>query len=199
MGIHASIMGIGGSGPIPPTIATTYTTQDGNAVPSSNVLLVKAFDSTENNDNGIATKGGVAAGDPPGTGATNELDIYLTNRYSGSVTTTDDTPTQVLILSIPLYPAVYNFVGTMNLFDVTNVLGSVINYSYSFRTTDVLGLPGVPVQLNPFDQNIQEDPGTGGTFVFNINGAGQTFAISVTGVAATTMKWKFTGTFTVVS
>jgi len=190
MGIYASVLS-SSSGSLPPTVATQYNTQDGNASPSANILIINGIDSTENNSNGIITKGGIA-----GTGTVNEVDVVLTNRYSATLTTTDDTQTELVSVPIPLSPAVYNFIGTVSFFDVTNSLGSVVNYSFAFRTTPALG---ATVQLTPLDQTTQEDAAIGGIVEFQSIGASQIFHILVTGPAATTFKWQVTGTYTVVS
>ena len=44
-----------------PLVATSYTTDDGTAVPQANILNVTAIDSNTNNDNGIQTAGGAAS------------------------------------------------------------------------------------------------------------------------------------------
>lgn len=75
-------------GPIPPNIPTQFNTQNGNAVPSANILIVNGFDSIENNNNGIITKGGVV-----GTGTSNEVDVVLTNRIVITASTANATPT----------------------------------------------------------------------------------------------------------
>lgn len=108
-------------GPIPPVIPTEFDTQDGNAVPAANILIIDAFDNRENNNNGIETKGGVAAGDPPGTGAPNEVSIYLTNRLQGTITTTGlqtlpfitFTPTVIGTYAIEVRVAAYNTTASL--------------------------------------------------------------------------------------
>lgn len=76
--------GGGGGSPV-----QTVSTPDGTATPISNDILIDAFDSIDNFDNGITTKAGLDAGDPPndGNGAANEVSIYLTNRATGTNTT----------------------------------------------------------------------------------------------------------------
>lgn len=81
-------------GPIPPIIPTQFNTQNGNAVPAANILLVNGFDSIENNNNGIITKGGVV-----GTGLSNEVDVVITNRIVVTTTTANATPITSNILT----------------------------------------------------------------------------------------------------
>lgn len=111
------------SGPIPPIIPTEFDTQDGNAVPDNNILLVYAYDTSENNDNGIETKGGIAGGDPPGTGATNEVDIYLTNRLTGTVTTVGAT-TSPIVTFTPSVIGTYAIECRIAAYNTTGSLGA---------------------------------------------------------------------------
>ncbi len=109
------------SGPIPPIIPTEFETQDGTAVPSANVLIIDAFESTENNINGITSKGGAAAGNPPGSGLTNEVSLYFTNRITGTATTTDGTtPVNVFIFPLGATPGTYVFTSKLTVFNITD-------------------------------------------------------------------------------
>ena len=179
------------SSPQPPQAAEQFNTQDGNSIPLANIEIINGFQSSENNLNGIITKGGVA-----GTGTQNEVDIVLTNRYSATLTTTNATPTLLVSVPTPLFPAVYNFTGTVSGYDVTGNLGAVLGYSFSFRTT---AGPGISVPLAPDILNVQEDATFTGTILITQSGTSQLFQITVTGVTGHTIDWLVVGTYTVIN
>lgn len=179
-------------------------TQSGNATPIANIILFNAYDTTENNLYGIETKGNTNGGNPPGTGAGNETDVYLTNRFhsqtspgvAGSVTTTDATPTTIATCPMPLFPAVYQFIVNLVAYDVTDNSGGSVVGTVSFLTNG-----GPPDVLGPDDFIIQQS--SGGTFpaatAVTLQGTATTFNVIVRGVAATTIRWLCHGTYTVVS
>jgi len=187
-GMNNSSGGGGGSS------ITEIDTQLGNATPIAGVILLKGFDSTEDNAFGITTKGNTNGGNPPGTGASNETDVYLTNRFHGSVTTSNATPTIVATCPMNIYPAVYQFIVYLCVYDATNNLGGSSVSTVSFRT--VVG-PGIPVDLPSDDFIIESDLAFTGSV--SISGTSTAMNVVVTGVAATTMRWKCYGTYEVVS
>ncbi len=180
------------AGNLPPTVPTSFLTQDGTAVPALNQLIINAYDTTENNANGIETKGGVNAGDPPGTGATNEVDVYLTNRFSGSVITTDATPTIICICPAALFPAVYSYVVTTAILNITDSLGASQTATVAFRKTSA----ATAVVLNTTDFLTLEDPAIVAGIDYTQTNA---LTVRVTGVAGKTIHWTTVGTYIVAS
>ncbi len=166
------------SGPVPPSVATSYETQDGTAVPLANVLIIHAIDSTENNINGIISKGGVA-----GTGTQNEVDIVLTNRATGAVSTTDATPTTIITFSLGASPGVYTFVGTISGFNSTVASGGSYQFVAGARTTGVAGTL-IASQIS----DIFEEAGMSASDI-SVSVSGNDFLVTVTGIAATNISW----------
>lgn len=179
------------SGSLPPSVPTEFDTQLGNAVPAANILIVNGFDSTENNVNGIITKGGVV-----GTGTANEVDVIITNRLQGTVTTANATPTTVISFPLGATPGLYTFDVQIAGYDTTDAEGVGYFISGSVRTTGaaavVIGTPdkvvneeASPVDLTPCDANL----------TVSANNA----LIQVTGIAAKNIDWNCVATYVFVS
>jgi hypothetical protein len=175
----------------PPAVATQYNTQDGNAVPSANILIINAYDTTENNANGIETKGGVAGGNPPGGGAANEVDVYLTNRFRQTTTTSDDATSTVTILS--------GLAAGTYVLDIM-VAGYATDGGPAGNGYTIVGAvrsTGAAATLIPNQQkdSFEETVGANAVLDVSLN----TIIVTVTGVAAFDFDWNITGTYILVS
>lgn len=179
------------SAPPPPAVPTDFQTQDGTAVPVANVLLVNAYDSTENNDNGIVTKGGTAAGDPPGTGASNEMDVYLTNRITGSASTVG-LATSTIITFTPTVIGTYSFEFRIAAYNTTSLLGSGASVFGAIR------FDGVNTNICDLFDEINNDEGAMSGTDIAVVASGADMLLQATGYAAVTINWGAVGIYTFI-
>ena len=174
------------TGPVPPAVATSYVTQNGTAVPAANILIVNGFDSTENNNNGIITKGGVA-----GTGTANEVDIVITNRIQSNATTSGSvtspiitfTPTTLGTYAIECRIAAYN--STSSFGDGYSVFGTA-------------RFDGVNSNLCATPDKITNEEGAMSSANVTMTVSGANILINAVGYAAQTINWSAVALYTFV-
>lgn len=171
------------SGPVPPSVATSYVTDDGTAIPAANILNVLGIDSTENNDNGILTRA------TPNLG--NTLDVVITNRATGSVTTTNATPTTLISFAMAT-AGTYAFDINISNFNTTDTLGSTFAIFVGMRSTGAAA-----TELNLEDKVINQEAGNTGCDI-TITTAGNALVIQATGLAGKTINWNAVGTYVFV-
>jgi hypothetical protein len=173
-------------GPIPPDIPTQFNTQNGNAVPAANILIVNGFDSTENNDNGIITKGGVV-----GTGTSNEVDVVITNRIQGT-TTTAGAATAAIVTFTPSVVGTYAIEARVAAYNTTATLGA----GYSVFGT--IRFDGANANLCGTPDKIVNEEGAMSSAHCTMTVSGGSVLINGVGYAAQTINWSAVGLYTFV-
>lgn len=176
------------AGPVPPTVPTSFVTQNGTAVPAANILIVNAFDSSENNANGIITKGGVA-----GTGTANEVDVVITNRLQGTGSTVGASTTTLVTFPLGATPGAYNVEAKFIGFEPTTPASTGYTVWGTIRTTGAAGaLDGVP------DETFVEHVALITSDV-NFVISGNDLLLQVVGVVGLTISWNVVATYTFIS
>lgn len=168
------------AGPVPPTVPTSFVTDiNSPAVPAANILNEIGGSVTTNNNNGIQTDG---------SSGSNTLTIQLTNRITGSLTTTDATPTAIATFSLGATPGVFTFDIQIACFNTTAINGDGYFISGSARTDGVTAtLCGTP------DKIINEE--VVDTADANMVVSGNNVVIQATGIAANTHHWRTVATY----
>lgn len=176
------------SGPTPPNVPTSFVTQNGTAVPASNVLIVNGVFSTENNSNGIISKGGVA-----GTGTANEVDIVLTNRLQGTSATTGATTTPIITFSLGTTPATFVIDANIAAFNASTPAGAGYSLFGTVRTNGTTAfLVGTPDKINNEDAAMVP-------CASDITVSGNNVIISGTGATGLSIDWLAVATYVTVS
>lgn len=117
-------------------IASSYVTDNGTAVPVAGVLNILGIDVTTNNLNGIETAGGIV-----GTGSSDTVEVQLTNRITGTATTTDGTtPVNVFTFPMGSTPGTYLFRNYISVYNLTDSLSASYSSFASVRTTGAAGV-----------------------------------------------------------
>lgn len=172
------------SGPVPPVVPTSFVTQNGIAVPAANILIVNGFDSTENNANGIITKGGVV-----GTGTSNEVDVVITNRIQGTNQTVGAT-TSAIITFTPTVIGTYAIECRVCAYNTTSTLGA----GYSIFGT--ARFDGVNSNLCGTPDKIINEEGAMSSSNCTMTVSGANILINGIGYAAQTINWSAVGLYT---
>lgn len=173
-------------GPIPPVIPTSFVTQNGTAVPAANILIVNGFDSTENNDNGIIAKGGVV-----GTGTANEVDLVITNRITGTVTTVGAVTSAIITFPLTVI-GTYAIECRVAGFNTTASLGA----GYSVFGT--VRFDGVNANLVGTPDKITNEEGAMSAANVTMTISGANVLVNAVGYAAQTINWSAVGLYTFV-
>jgi len=172
---------MGGGGPIPPTVPTSFVTDDGTAIPALNILNIEGIDSTENNANGILTRAN--------PNASNNLEIIISNRIQGT-TSTVGAVTSPIITFTPTVIGTYAIEIRVSAYNTTSTLGA----GYSIFGT--ARFDGANSNLCGTADKIVNEEGamSSANCTFTVSGAD--ILINGVGYAAQTINWSAVGLYT---
>jgi len=163
------------SGPVPPAVPTSFVTDvNSPSVPVANIENVIGGVTNANTTAGIRTDGSSGG---------NTLTVQLTNTQNDTVTTTDATPTVLSTFTMPAVPAVQNYEYKISAFNATDSLGAIYLIIAGARTSGVAAS-----SLNTADITTIEE-GAMSACVVSFGVAGNTVTVTVTGIAAKTIRW----------
>jgi hypothetical protein len=178
------------NGPSPGDVATSFTTDNGTAVPASNTLDVRGVDVTDNNNNGIQIEGGLLE-----TGAGNRFQVQLTNRLQGTATSTNGASVDLITFSLGATSAVFRFqFETVGRSTAGVLVGNGVGYTvFGSARTD-----GVTASIigTPF-QDVDEDAGLIGASI-SLAVSGNNVILRTTGIAGETISYNAVGNYVVI-
>lgn len=163
------------AGPVPPEVPTSFVTDNGTAIPVANVLNVLGRDVNTNNDNGIQTTADPNGGD--------NLYVELTNRNTGTVTTTDATPTTLMSVSLGATPGVFIAEGNLLGYNTTDLAGGAYTFTGAAVTTGAAATEISVEEKDVFEQAAMAAAD------FDISVSGNNIVVTVTGIAGKTINW----------
>ncbi len=175
--------GGGGGSPI-----QTITGDTGGPVPpTANNINIVGGSSSSDNDLGITVEGNAG---------TSTETVTLTNRISGSATTTD-AATTITLVSFPLgaTPGTYNWNFKVSAYNLDDSLSAVYNVDLGARTTGaVASFSGIA------DSFVDEEGSMSGVIVdFSVIIVANTLTIRLNGLLGKTINWKALGDYIFVS
>jgi hypothetical protein len=162
------------SGNLPPNVPTQFTADDATvAVPAANNINLFSDDTTANNVNGIRS-----------TASGSTLTYQLTNRVTGTATTTDGTtPQTIYSFALGATPGTYLFRTYVSAFDTTNNLSA--GYA-SYRVVRTTGAAATAVGTTTAFTT-EEGALSGANVVNDVSGNNAT--LTATGIDGATIHW----------
>ncbi len=168
------------SGPVPPSVATTYVTDvNSPAIPALNILNVLGNDTTANNDNGIRTDG---------SSGSNTLTVQLTNRLQGSGSTIGATTADIVTFT-PTVVGTYKLKFETAAYNTTSTLGA------GYDVFGAIRFDGVNSNVCGSADTIDNEEGAMSACDIDIIVSGASAILRVTGYAAQTINWGAVGSY----
>jgi len=172
------------SGPLPPNIPTSFVTDNGTAIPSSNTLNVNGGETSIDNDNGIMV---IANPD-----LSNNLEILLTNRLQGIATSVNGSVEDLITFNLGSASASYRFEFEIAGRDTST--NDCIGYTM-FGSAKTDGSTSIII-ASPFIDNDEDSALISASL--NLVSSGNDVIVQVTGVLGQTINYKGVGTYVVV-
>ena len=170
------------AGSLPPTVPTSFVTDNGTVIPAANVVNINGSTSTANNANGIQV-----IANP--NGSNNEL-VQLTNRFSGSATTVGATTANVITFALGATPGTYFLNFTVAVFNASTPAGAGYESFTTLRTDGTTA-----TIIGDTDSITHEDPALI-TTTAQVIVSGNNAIFQVGGVAGLTIDWVVIGNYT---
>jgi len=158
-----------------PSVSTSFITDSGTAIPALNVLNLTGNDTDINNDNGIRV-----IANPNGS---NNAVVQLTNRITGTITTTDATPTVLVTVPLGVTPGTYIATGDLTAYNLTDIAGGSYTFAGAAVTDGAVGTEIGTEVRNIFEQAAM----SAADFTFAVSG--NDGIVTVTGIAGKTINW----------
>ena len=111
------------AGSLPPSVPTSFVTDDGSAVPALNIINFLTDQTASNFDEGITD-----------TGSGNTVTHFLTNRQTGTVTTADATITTILTFPLGAVAGTFYIYGNIQAFNASTPSSAAYSFSAGYRT-----------------------------------------------------------------
>jgi hypothetical protein len=169
-----------------PTIPTSFTTDSGTAIPSTNILDVKAISITDDNANGIQTRGGAQSQGAAG----NDLEVQLTNRFQSSNSVLSGQTANLVTFALDaVNPAVYTF--SVDVVGRGSGTGNGVGGTFwgVFKTD-----AATATLINTVDKVMQKDASLVDADVDLVASANNVL-VQVTSSASENMTWEIVGTY----
>lgn len=174
----------GGGGSLPDNVPQSFVLDDGTAIPAAHVLNVNGASTSDPNDNGILTRANPDLSE--------NAEVVLTNRLTGTVTSTNGSVEDLITIALGTDPACYRF-----NFIVTGLAATGDGLGYSVDATVKTDGATATLVASPFTDN-DEDPSLLDAEI-TVVASGNSAVLQVTGVTGETIAYKAVGTYVVVS
>lgn len=170
-------------GPLPPSIPTSFVSDDGTAIPAANILNVIGVDSIENEDNGILTRAN--------PNLSNNLEVVLTNRLQGSGTTVG-TGTSDIITFIPTVIGTYCIEYRIAAYNMTSTIGA------GYSLFGAIRFDGANSTICDTFDEINNEEGTMSSSDISVVVAGANVILRATGYLGQTINWSSVALYTFI-